>query len=85
MARGFEMNQENIIAMAEEAGIRLAWASDAICPKNVYVHELLRFAKLAVQAEREACAKVVEDYTGAWNDQGYALTQAIRARGKNDS
>jgi lysine/ornithine N-monooxygenase len=35
----------------------------------------------AVAAEREACAKVVEDYCGAWNDEGYALAAAIRARG----
>ena len=54
------MNQEDIVAMAEEAGIRLAWQSDAICPKNVYVHELLRFAKLAAQQEREACAKIAD-------------------------
>jgi hypothetical protein len=32
--------------------------------------------------EREACAKVVENYAGAWDDQGYALSQAIRARGQ---
>ena len=31
--------------------------------------------------EREACAKVVEDYCGAWDDEGYALASAIRARG----
>jgi len=36
----------------------------------------------AVAAEREACAKVVENYAGAWDDQGYALSQAIRARGQ---
>ena len=35
----------------------------------------------AVAAEREACAKVVEDYCGAWDDEGYALATAIRARG----
>ena len=34
-----------------------------------------------VHAEREACAKVVEDYCGAWDDKGYALSAAIRARG----
>ena len=34
----------------------------------------------AVMAEREACAKVVEQYTGAWDDEGYALAQQIRAR-----
>ena len=33
-------------------------------------------------AEREACARLVEQYTGAWDDQGYALAQAIRQRGK---
>ena len=36
----------------------------------------------AVAAEREACAKVVEDYCGAWDDEGYALAAAIRARGQ---
>jgi hypothetical protein len=33
------------------------------------------------ESEREACAKVVEDYCGAWDDKGYALASAIRARG----
>ena len=32
------------------------------------------------ERERSACAKVVEDYCGAWNDEGYALAAAIRAR-----
>ena len=36
----------------------------------------------AVLAEREACAQLVEQYAGAWDDQGYALSQAIRARGQ---
>lgn len=36
----------------------------------------------AVAAEREACAKAVEDYCGAWDDKGYALATAIRARGQ---
>ena len=34
-----------------------------------------------IKNEREACAKVVEDYCGAWDDEGYALATAIRARG----
>jgi CHASE3 domain sensor protein len=38
--------------------------------------------KAAFDAEREACAKVVENYCGAWDDQGYALAAAIRARGE---
>jgi hypothetical protein len=35
-----------------------------------------------IDQEREACAKLVEQYCGAWDDQGYALAQAIRARGQ---
>ena len=31
-------------------------------------------------AEREACAKIVEKYAGAWSDTGYAITQTIRER-----
>jgi aspartate ammonia-lyase len=37
--------------------------------------------QMGVEAEREACAKVVENYCGAWSDEGYALAAAIRARG----
>ncbi len=35
-----------------------------------------------IAQEREACAQLVEQYCGAWDDQGYALAQAIRARGQ---
>lgn len=35
-----------------------------------------------IAAEREECAKVVESYCGAWDDEGYALAQAIRNRGE---
>ncbi len=31
-------------------------------------------------AEREACAKIVEKYAGAWSDEGYSITQSILAR-----
>jgi len=27
----------------------------------------------AVEKERERCAKIVEQYTGAWDDEGFAL------------
>ena len=56
--------------MAREAGIG-----------PVYGYESIeRFAALVAAHEREACAKVVEDYCGAWSDEGYALAAAIRAR-----
>ena len=55
------------------------WRQCAIGQKTTQFCGLL---EEAVLAEREACAKVVENYTGAWNDEGYALAQAIRARGE---
>jgi hypothetical protein len=41
---------------------------------------LAEFATIIAAAECEACAKIVEDYCGAWDDEGYALAAAIRAR-----
>jgi hypothetical protein len=38
----------------------------------------------AVGKERERCAKIVERYTGAWNDEGFALAAAIR-KGEKES
>jgi transposase len=32
----------------------------------------------AVAKERERCAKIVEQYTGAWDDEGFALAAKIR-------
>jgi len=43
---------------------------------------VLKLVMDCVEAEREACAKAVEGYCGAWDDQGYALTQIIRAKNK---
>ena len=52
-------------------------------PYNMGVswEQVQSFAALIAAAEREACAKAVEDYCGAWDDEGYALATAIRARG----
>ena len=69
------MNREDIIRMAREAGL-VNWEATA------YANELERFAALVASAEREACAKAVENYCGAWDDQGYALANTIRARGQ---
>jgi hypothetical protein len=72
------MTSEDIIRMAREAGLLTedeAWVSP-------YQEAMERFAALVAAHEREACAKVVEDYCGAWDDEGYALAAAIRARGE---
>ena len=67
---------EDIIGMSLEAKMfyqpQAGWIAE--------LHHLERFAALVAAAEREACAKAVEDYCGAWDDKGYALATAIRAR-----
>ena len=71
--------KEDIIRMAREAGAmfdHMTWVERDLAP----VFE--RFDALVAAAEREACAKAVEDYCGAWDDGGYALAAAIRARGE---
>ncbi len=63
------MNKEDIIRMAREAGVLSGYESDLF----------QRFAALVADAEREACAKVVDHILkeggGTWGD-------AIRARGQ---
>jgi hypothetical protein len=91
-----KMNREDIIRMAREAGFSVAWpetvpnferfaalvaAAEEANATAKFLQWHAEVVKLAVLAEREACAKVVENYAGAWDDQGYALAQAIRARG----
>ena len=74
------MNREDIIRMAQEAGI--------IHPEMVY-QTLERFAALVASAEREACAKVCEEmrtYVGRNNAVTQSSAQdcatSIRARGQ---
>jgi hypothetical protein len=49
-----------------------------------YIEQGLRIEQLerelaeAVAAERERCAKLIEQYTGAWDDEGFALAAKIR-------
>ena len=67
---------ETTMEMAHQAGLRIASVMDDIDPRNVYLHELERFAALVRADEREACAKACED---AWTR--HACAGAIRARG----
>jgi hypothetical protein len=78
------MTQDEIVKMAREAGInveqgfllRFAGVED----------DLERFAALVAAAEREACAKLCDEYarSGSDHEAGAALNiqDAIRARGE---
>ena len=76
------MNRDYVIRMAREAAPQ-CHNEGLVCFEQ---EELERFAALVAAAakaeENEACARVVESYTGAWDDQGFALAAAIRARGE---
>jgi len=51
------MNSDDIIRMADEAGIRVAPVSGDTHPNNVCWHKVERFAQLIAAAEREECVK----------------------------
>ena len=74
------MNRDDIIRIYEKAN---GWSPEGW---DKTVDELERFATLVAAAEREACAKVCEEYQDAvdrhrWPN-GYECADAIRARGQ---
>lgn len=78
------MTREDIIRMAREAGAmfdHMTWVERDLAP----VFE--RFATLVAAAEREACAKVCEQWGAevrveTWDIAGKDCASAIRARGQ---
>jgi hypothetical protein len=57
------------------------WTDDYYCSGYVpeeFARQLERELAEAVAKERERCAKIVEQYTGAWDDEGFALAAKIR-------
>ena len=73
------MNREDIIRMAREACETTNWKPGL---GNEHVVEFMaRFAALVAAAEREACAKLVEDKFDFCGDELTAAA-AIRSRGE---
>jgi hypothetical protein len=77
---GGAVTRDDIIRMAVQAGARPSLSPELWDFWNIRNTDLERFAALIAAHEREECAKVIENYCGAWDDQGYALAAAIRAR-----
>jgi hypothetical protein len=73
------MTRDEIIRMAREAGL-----PEAIIEMTPVAFE--RFAALVAAAEREACAKVVEEFDFEYQDDSAGSLEgasaAIRARGQ---
>ena len=86
------MTRDDIIRMAEEAGIKGPAPARQGFKMYANPQRLERFAALVAAAEREACAKVCENMSLEWQDQpNIAQAElatimdcalAIRARGE---
>ena len=74
------MTRDDIIRIAKEVGLPTWYQDNALANESL----ILKFANLVTAAEREACAKFIEqDYVRQfdepWQDN---LSKAIRARGQ---
>jgi len=68
------MNRDDVMRMAREAGISKPWDQEPVKWET-----LERFAALVAAAEREACAKLVDEMQ---NTTRKGVIKAIRARGQ---
>lgn len=76
------MTQDEIIEM-----LRASCDKDKVDPEQngfwvIVTEELVRFAKLVAQHEREVCAKVAEAYEPRCDTCPSGVANAIRARGQ---
>ena len=69
--------------------MRLARMANVVPVDHFYVTDIFleKFAEMVAADEREACAKVCEDYTDRYagcedEGHGYEIAAAIRARGE---
>ena len=67
------MNREDIVRMAQEAGL---------VGKPIFTEGLEHFANLVASAEREACAKVCDEFN--FGQAPMMIQKAIRARSKDE-
>ena len=73
------MTKDDILRMARETGMELYGHGR---DQTNFVFILCRFANAIAAAEREACAKLVENYGPARVLSGEDCAAAIRARGQ---
>lgn len=83
------MNKEDISRMAFESGVRVAPISSDVDHRNVYLHDLERFAALVRADEREQCAKECDKiaHRNSGLERGVGASWCaffIRARSSND-
>ena len=75
------MTRDDIITLAREAGALQVGFNKTIMQSeySMFAHELERFAALVAAAEREAYAKIVDEF--CYGNTKILVEKAIRARG----
>jgi hypothetical protein len=71
------MTQDDIIKMAIEARLPHYWESG---DEIVYIDRVTYFAKLVAQHERDACAKICDEF--CYGSTKILVEKSIRARGQ---
>ena len=71
------MNREEYIDLFHRAQVNLV----AFKQVNDCGAELRKMVEMAIEAEREACAKLCDDWS-AWHGDTKIISKAIRARGQ---
>ena len=78
------MKQDEIIEMAKTVGIKYKPVLQEFHSEfrnGVALEDIEEFSKLVAAKEREACAKVVDDWSD-WHGGTEIIAAAIRARGQ---
>jgi hypothetical protein len=78
-SEGIAVTQDEIIEMAKQAGFA---EKDAMF-RSVYlanIKELEAFAKLVAEKERNACAKIADEWAVGWPHPSQSIAEWIRKR-----
>jgi hypothetical protein len=84
------LDKDSFLRLAREAGLPVSDKFDGIghvwCSDEYPIDEQLqRFANLVAAAEREACAKLCDDWSKRFDDVGGYIGRNIRARGQQEN
>jgi hypothetical protein len=78
------MTQDEIIEMAKQAGFEdfNRWCEHYPQETQRWCQRMEAFAKLVAAKEREACAKIADEWAVGWPHPSQVIAERIRARGQ---
>ena len=73
------MTREEIIKLANEAELcQTIWIEEDC----IEIESVIQFAKLVAEREREACAKIADEWAVGWPHPSRVIAERIRSRGE---